>query len=68
MHSSKGLEFPIVFIPGIGYLPNQHSHPDEEARLLYVAMTRAIDQLVLTCDRTSQFVQRLEAAGERLPS
>ena len=22
MHSSKGLEFPVVFIPGLGYLPN----------------------------------------------
>lgn len=60
MHSSKGLEFPVVFVPGIGYLPNPHSTPEDEARLLYVAMTRAIDQLVLTCDRDSEFVQRLE--------
>jgi superfamily I DNA/RNA helicase len=62
MHSSKGLEFPIVFIPGIGYLPNQHSTPEAEARLLYVAMTRAVDQLVMTCDRPSEFGQRLEVA------
>jgi superfamily I DNA/RNA helicase len=60
MHSSKGLEFPVVFIPGIGYLPNQHSTPEAEARLLYVAMTRAVDQLVMTSDRDSEFVQRLK--------
>jgi superfamily I DNA/RNA helicase len=60
IHSSKGLEFPVVCIPGIGYMPNQHSKPEEEARLLYVGMTRAIDQLILSCDRSSQFTNRLE--------
>ncbi|WP_088889809.1 3'-5' exonuclease [Leptolyngbya ohadii] len=62
MHSSKGLEFPIIFIPGIGFMPNPGGSETEEARLLYVAMTRAIDQLVLTCDRQSEFVKRLELA------
>ncbi len=60
MHSSKGLEFPVVFIPGVGYLPNEHQATEDVARLLYVAMTRAIDQLVMTCDRPSGFVRRLE--------
>ena len=64
MHSSKGLEFPVVLIPGIGYMPNQYGHgtPEEEARLLYVAMTRAIEQLILKGDRTSEFTTRLETA------
>lgn len=69
MHSSKGLEFPVVCIPGIGYMPDEYHTPEEEARLLYVAMTRAIDQLIMTCDtcgglhqRSSQFTRRLEAA------
>ena len=62
MHSSKGLEFPVVFIPGLGFLPSSHSPPEEEARLLYVAMIRAIDRLVLSCDRSSDFVTRIEAA------
>ncbi|MEP1079560.1 ATP-binding domain-containing protein [Leptolyngbya sp. PL-A3] len=57
MHSSKGLEFPVVFIPGLGYLPDSHSTPEEEARLLYVAMTRAIDQLVMSGDRPSSFMK-----------
>nr|MDZ8061242.1 3'-5' exonuclease [Nostoc sp. EkiNYC01] len=62
MHSSKGLEFPVVGIPGIGYMPNEYNTPEEEARLLYVAMTRAIEQLILTCDRSSDFTSRLETA------
>lgn len=61
MHSSKGLEFAVVCIPGIGYMPNQHSTAEEEARLLYVGMTRAIEQLILTSDRSSQFTSRLES-------
>lgn len=66
MHSSKGLEFPVVFISGIGYLPNSHSTPAEESRLLYVAMTRAVDQLIMTYDKRSEFVQQLEGALGRV--
>jgi UvrD-like helicase C-terminal domain/Nuclease-related domain/AAA domain len=68
MYSSKGLEFPVVLIPGIGFMPDQYGHgtPEEEARLLYVAMTRAIEQLIMTCDRSSQFTSRLETALGKL--
>ncbi|MCC5640798.1 NERD domain-containing protein [Nostoc sp. CHAB 5844] len=66
MHSSKGLEFPVVLIPGVGYMPHQYNTPAEEARLLYVAMTRAINQLVLTSDRSSQFTSRLEMALQKV--
>ena len=62
MHSSKGLEFPVVFIPGLGYLPNAQGDIADEARLLYVAMTRAIEMLVMTGDRRSMFVDRLKGA------
>ncbi|MEA5621178.1 3'-5' exonuclease [Cronbergia sp. UHCC 0137] len=62
MHSSKGLEFPIVCIPGVGYMPNENQELAEEARLMYVAMTRAIDQLIITCHRSSEFTNRLENA------
>ena len=62
MHSSKGLEFPVVFIPGLGYLPTGKGTIADEARLLYVAMTRAIEVLVLTGDRRSVFVERLKRA------
>lgn len=62
MHTSKGLEFPVVFIPGLGYLPNARRKIADEARLLYVAITRAIEMLVLPGDRRSVFVDRLKGA------
>lgn len=43
-HSSKGLEFPLVVIPGANSLA---SEDEEEARLMYVAMTRATERLVV---------------------
>ena len=46
----------------MGYLPNRHGEVADEARLLYVAMTRAIEVLELTGDRRSGFVERIEGA------
>ena len=60
MHSCKGLEFSSVIIPGLGYLPNQHSTPTDEARLLYVAMTRSTDRLILSYHQESGFVKLLQ--------
>ncbi len=54
MHSAKGLEFPIVFLPGFeeGIFPGMQAiyNPDEieeERRLAYVAITRAREKLYL---------------------
>ena len=54
MHSAKGLEFPMVFIVGVeeGMFPSQRTieEPDkmeEERRLAYVGITRAMKQLVI---------------------
>ena len=66
MHSSKGLEFPVVAIPGLGFMPYRTDDPTDEARLLYVAMTRAMDELLLTYHRESAFVERLSQARERV--
>ena len=66
MHASKGLEFPVVLIPGLGYMPHQNDDPADEARLLYVAMTRAMDQLIMTHHRPTDFTQRLHDARQRL--
>ena len=55
MHSAKGLEFPVVFLPGMedGLFPGQRSFDsvagmEEERRLCYVGMTRAKERLYLT--------------------
>lgn len=54
MHSAKGLEFPVVFLPGFeeGIFPGMQVlyHPDEieeERRLAYVAITRAKEELYI---------------------
>jgi len=61
MHSSKGLEFEAVCIPGIGYLPYSKDYLDAEMRLFYVAMTRATDRLLLTAHQSSDYVQKIKA-------
>ncbi|WEN16592.1 3'-5' exonuclease [Rhodanobacter sp. AS-Z3] len=59
MHSSKGLEFPFVIIPGIGGLPKEGQSEADEARLLYVAMTRATERLLLIHHLDSVFSKRI---------
>ncbi|MDO8591756.1 MAG: 3'-5' exonuclease [bacterium] len=55
LHSAKGLEFPVVFITGLeeNVLPHSRalydaSELEEERRLMYVGMTRAKEELLLT--------------------
>jgi hypothetical protein len=62
MHSSKGLEFGLVLIPGLGEMPKKGEAEADEARLLYVAMTRAIDRLVMTYQAHSDFTRRVQEA------
>jgi len=59
MHSSKGLEFPLVVIPGVGSMPGKHGDAAADAKLLYVAMTRSTDKLLLTASNESEFVKLL---------
>ena len=58
LHGAKGLEFPLVFITGAedGLLPLYQSSPDpaeveEERRLFYVGITRAMQKLYITHTR-----------------
>ena len=59
MHSSKGLEFPMVAVSGIGYMPVDQADPKTEAKLLYVAMTRSTENLLLTSHRETGFLNQL---------
>ena len=56
LHSAKGLEFPQVVMAGVeeGLFPHKMSMDDadgleEERRLAYVGITRAMEKLVITC-------------------
>jgi DNA helicase-2/ATP-dependent DNA helicase PcrA len=72
LHSSKGLEFPVVFLAGMeeGFLPHRKSISetfdiDEERRLCYVGITRAQQQLILLGARQRRKYGKLE---QREPS
>lgn len=68
MHSAKGLEFPVVFIIGMeeGVFPHSRAFADneeleEERRLAYVGITRAEQELFLTCARMRTLFGRTAA-------
>lgn len=63
MHSSKGLEFPVVVVAGAGFLPSESQSPVEEAKLLYVAMTRSTERLLVTAHRETEWIRQLKEAG-----
>jgi ATP-dependent helicase/nuclease subunit A len=50
IHKSKGLEFPVVFVAAHQVIADRkrHSNTAEEMRILYVALTRAREKLILT--------------------
>lgn len=47
MKVSKGLEFPVVALPGVGHMPAAGEDEKEAARVFYVAATRATQRLVM---------------------
>ena len=72
MHSCKGLEFPRVFIVGLedGLLPHTRSTTegtlDEERRLFYVAVTRAMLTLTIShCESRKKYGQLLPCHPSR---
>ncbi|MCB2111808.1 MAG: ATP-binding domain-containing protein, partial [Rhodobacteraceae bacterium] len=72
LHAAKGLEFPVVLIPGceetlLPYtLAGRDADVEEERRLFYVGMTRAQRRLILLhARRRTLFGQRLQSAPSR---
>ncbi|MBN1496197.1 MAG: ATP-dependent helicase [Spirochaetes bacterium] len=71
MHASKGLEFDCVIVAGIcdGVIPDPDSGIEEERRLLYVACTRARDELHIIAhlnerEEVGRFGRELGIQGE----
>lgn len=64
IHSAKGLEWDTVFVIGLaeGRFPSQHAVPgdqyEEERRLMYVACTRAKNELILSYPREMMTADR----------
>ena len=63
MHASKGLEFPVVAVAGVGQMPREGEDAADEAKLFYVAATRATQKLVLTVAGEGAFAKALVDAG-----
>jgi len=59
MHASKGLEFAVVALAGVGQMPAPEDDEQEEARLFYVAATRATQRLVIGAGGDSVFAGRI---------
>lgn len=59
MHASKGLEFPVVALVGVGHMPTKGEDERDEARLFYVGATRATQRLIIAVSGDGGFGQRL---------
>jgi hypothetical protein len=61
MHASKGLEFPVVALPGVGHMPGPGEDEKDAARVFYVAATRATHRLVIGVGGEGGFGHRFGA-------
>jgi len=59
MKVSKGLEFPVVALPGVGHMPAKGEDEQEAARVFYVAATRATQRLLIGVGGDGGFGKRL---------
>ena len=59
MKVSKGLEFPVVALPGVGHMPAPGEDEMDAARVFYVAATRATQKLVMGVGGVGGFGKRL---------
>jgi hypothetical protein len=59
MHTAKGLEFPCVGVGGLGAVGRHGEETEDCVRLVYVAVTRATHEVMLTYSQESKVVARL---------
>jgi hypothetical protein len=59
MKVSKGLEFSVVSLPGMGHMPAPGEDEKEAARVFYVAATRATQRLVMGVGGDNGFALKL---------
>ena len=59
MDACSGLEFAVVAVPGVGQMPGAGKDEDEEARLFYLAATRATHKLIVTMSGEGAFGWKL---------
>lgn len=64
--SSKGLEFPVVVMPGLGEARPRSMTAGEEAKLLYVGMTRAMTQLIVSGRASAPLMEKLDGAYQKV--
>ena len=62
MKVSKGLEFPVVALPGVGHMPAAGEDETEAARVFYVAATRATLKLLIGVGGAGRFGAKFGAA------
>ena len=63
MKVSKGLEFPVVALAGVGHMPAQGEDEQEAARVFYVAATRATQRLVIGVGGVGRFGSKFGGTG-----
>ena len=66
LHSAKGLEFSWVCVAGLQALPMRDEALEDALRLLYVAMTRDTQHLLLSASGDSAVVQRVQLALQQV--
>ena len=59
MKVSKGLEFPVVALPGVGHMPAKGEDAQEASLVFYVAATRATHRLVVGVGGDGGFREKL---------
>lgn len=66
IHSAKGLDFAAVALVGLSLLPSSAEQAEVERKLVYVGLTRARNELLITHCKDSQFIVDLKQCSEKL--